>query len=158
MRVWVTAFLMRCSGAPDPVSTLPVVNKDCIASAPKVPADAPVFVAKSAPAAATTEPAKEVTSTAVEARRISGRRVIMPDDDTKTAISRSGVAITRPMVKLCLAVDGSVSSARIESSSCFPRYDAAIIEGVSQWRYSPFLEDGVPKPVCTHVTFVYSQR
>ncbi len=43
-------------------------------------------------------------------------------------------------------------------SSGFARYDRRLEYFIRQWIYSPYLVDDKPVPVCTAVTFIYSQR
>jgi hypothetical protein len=43
-------------------------------------------------------------------------------------------------------------------STNIPEYDRKIIREMMTWQYSPFLDHGTPVPVCTAVTFIYSQR
>jgi hypothetical protein len=40
----------------------------------------------------------------------------------------------------------------------FPAYDQKIGREIHTWRYRPFWVDGRPQPVCTAVTFIYSQH
>ena len=39
-----------------------------------------------------------------------------------------------------------------------PAYDRKIERAIHRWKYSPFTIDGEPQPICSTVTFVYSQH
>jgi hypothetical protein len=41
----------------------------------------------------------------------------------------------------------------------FPSYDNKIVSTIrGEWRYRPFMVNGKATPVCTAVTFIYSQK
>lgn len=56
------------------------------------------------------------------------------------ALGEEGATI----VKFTVGVDGSVTDARVETSSGFPRLDDAALDGTKAWRYSPATLDGRP--------------
>ncbi len=97
-----------------------------------------------------------VAAVLVEGRRISGDKLIIPDDETRTAIQRNGVAKTSAAFKLCIDTVGLPASVELMSSSCFPRYDERLRSRIKTWRYSPYSVDGVPKAVCTRIIYIYS--
>ena len=100
-----------------------------------------------------------VPPTALEAQRIAGNKLIQPDDMTKTEITRSGRDKIIGSFKLCLTVEGKVASVTRLKSSGFPAYDQKIIDTIQrEWRYTPYALNGKPVPVCTAVTFIYSQQ
>lgn len=102
---------------------------------------------------------QNVAPTAVEANRISGEKMIQPDDVTKTEIGRSGKAKIVASYKICLSASGSVNSVTQLKSSGFPAYDSKLQrEMKSSWKYRPFMVNGKAAPVCTAVTFIYSQK
>ena len=95
----------------------------------------------------------------LETHRIAGSKMITPDDDVKTEIASPHVARTSPKIRLCVDVHGVRGEVTVARSSWFPRHDVAIVERIrGAWRYSPYEVGGVAKPVCTEVTFIYSQR
>lgn len=53
---------------------------------------------------------------------------------------------------------GAVGSVTQLKSTGFPAYDAKIIREMKQWGYKPYLVNGKAVPVCTAVTFIYTQR
>jgi len=104
-------------------------------------------------------PPQNVAPTALDALRIGGEKNIVPDDVTKTEISRSGKDKLIGSYKLCITVDGSISSVVQLKSTGFPSYDNKITSTIrGEWRYRPFMVNGKPTPVCTAVTFIYSQK
>jgi protein TonB len=102
-------------------------------------------------------PPQVVPQQAIEAQRISGEKQIVPDEPTKIQISRSGQSRIVTTVKMCLSGSGNVSSLSVLKASGFPAYDRKIKAKMRQWKYQPFKVNGKPVPVCTSVTFIYSQ-
>ena len=104
-------------------------------------------------------PPQNVAPAALEAQRIAGEKMIEPDDVTKTEIQRSGKDRVIASFKLCLTIEGSINSVNMLKSSSFPAYDNKILSTIrGTWRYKPFNVNGKPVPVCTAVTFIYSQK
>jgi len=61
--------------------------------------------------------------------------------------------------KLCLTVTGAISNVNMLKSTGFPAYDSKIQNKMrSEWRYKPYMVNGKAVPVCTAVTFIYSQK
>jgi hypothetical protein len=103
-------------------------------------------------------PPQNVPPTLLEGNRIAGNKMIVPDDVTKTEIQRSGKDKLVGSWKLCLTPAGDVSNVTRLKSTGFSRYDAAIENEMrSNWRYRPYLVNGRAVPVCTAITFIYSQ-
>ena len=104
-------------------------------------------------------PGNLVAPNALEAQRIAGTKQIAPDDQTKREIARAAKDKTVSSFKLCVTVDGAIASVRLLKSSGFPAYDQKIIDTIQrEWRYKPFSIEGKPVPVCTAVTFIYTQQ
>jgi protein TonB len=104
-------------------------------------------------------PPQNVAPTALEASRISGEKNIVPDDVTKTEISRSGKDKLVGSYKLCITVDGNINTVSQLKSTGFPAYDSKIQNTIrGEWRYRPFMVNGKAAAVCTAVTFIYSQK
>jgi TPR repeat protein len=99
-----------------------------------------------------------VTPTALETHRIAGKKLIVPDDQTKDEIYRAHKRRLVGSFKLCITTEGQVASAVMLKSTGFSSYDQKIMRELYTWRYRPFLIDGRPESVCTAVTFIYSQR
>ncbi|HEY5921615.1 MAG TPA: hypothetical protein VIV11_08085 [Kofleriaceae bacterium] len=93
----------------------------------------------------------------IEGRRIAGVKNIAPDDETKTEIQQSGLSRIIGKFRVCLGDTGRVESVLPMLSTGFAAYDRRIIGGIQAWAYSPYQVDGEPVPVCTAVTFIYSQ-
>jgi hypothetical protein len=61
--------------------------------------------------------------------------------------------------KLCIDISGTVVSVKTLQSTAYPAYDQRIMHTIrTQWRYRPYQLNGAAVPVCTVVTFLYSQR
>ncbi len=104
-------------------------------------------------------PPQNVPPTMLEGSRIAGEKQIAPDDVTKTEIQRSGKDRIIGSFKLCLTVDGGISNVTMLKSTGFPAYDSKIQGKMrGEWRYRPYLVNGKAVPVCTAVTFIYSQK
>lgn len=101
---------------------------------------------------------QNVSPTAVETLRIAGSKLITPDDTTKEAIARTGKEKVVASFKMCLGASGDVSTVNQLKSSGFPDYDTKLKAGIRTRRYRPYEIDGKAVPVCTAVTFVYSQK
>lgn len=94
----------------------------------------------------------------LEGSRIAGNKMIEPTDVTKTEIQRSGKNRVVGSFKLCLTVDGAIAVVSKMKSTGFPAYDETIMSRIrGEWRYRPFQVNGKAVPVCTAVTFIYSQ-
>jgi protein TonB len=102
-------------------------------------------------------PPQNVAPSMLEAQRIAGDKNIQPDDATKIEILRSGKERLVASWKLCISATGDVASANLLKSSGFPAYDEKMRAGIKTWRYRPYQVNGKPAPVCTAVTFIYSQ-
>ncbi|MEO7729695.1 MAG: energy transducer TonB [Kofleriaceae bacterium] len=102
-------------------------------------------------------PPHNVPPKALEAHRLSGEQNIVPDDETKADILKSHNDKVIGSYKLCIDTAGKVTTAAQLKSTGFAAYDTKLKEQLRTWTYRPFLIDGQPKPVCTAVTFIYSQ-
>jgi hypothetical protein len=93
-----------------------------------------------------------------EGKRISGKKNILPDDHIKTAIERKHLHQVVGSFKICLDEHGAPESILPIRSTGFADYDRELLAGMHEWRYEPYVLDGVPTPVCTGVVFIYNQR
>lgn len=104
-------------------------------------------------------PPQNVPPTLLEGSRIAGEKQIVPDDVTKTEIARSGKDRIIGSFKLCLTVAGSIGNVTQLKSTGFPAYDGKILTKMrNEWRYRPYMVNGKAVPVCTAVTFIYTQK
>jgi protein TonB len=103
-------------------------------------------------------PPQNVPPTLLEGQRIAGNKQIIPNDVTKTEIQRSGKDKIVGSYKLCITVGGEINSISQLKSTGFGAYDAKIQAEMRNWRYKPYLVNGKAVPVCTAVTFIYSQK
>lgn len=103
-------------------------------------------------------PPTNIPPTMLEGNRIAGEKAIVPDDMTKVEIQQAGKDKLVGSWKLCVTPTGAVSSVYQLKTTGFPRYDTKIeTEMRTNWRYRPYLVNGKAVPVCTAVTFIYSQ-
>jgi hypothetical protein len=98
-----------------------------------------------------------VPPTAIEEQFLSGNRTPYPDDTTKQEIKHSGKDKLVGSFIMCLTTEGSVASVTMKKSTSFPAYDAKIQREMRAWRYRPYTVDDKPIPICTSITFIYSQ-
>ena len=103
-------------------------------------------------------PPQNVPPSLLEGARIAGNKTIVPDDMTKLDIQQAGKDKIIGTWKLCITVAGDISSVTMLKSTGFPAYDAKVERGIRTWRYRPYQINGKPAPVCTAVTFIYSQQ
>ncbi len=104
-------------------------------------------------------PPQNVPPTMLEGSRIAGEKMIVPDDVTKTEIQRSGKDKIIGSFKICLSAAGAVSDVKMLKSTGFPAYDNKILGKMrNEWKYRPYAVNGRAVPVCTAVTFIYSQK
>ena len=110
------------------------------------------------PKAAVVAEPEFVAPSAAEQQRISGEKNIVPDENTKTQITRSGNPKVMAVAKICISASGKPTSVSVQKSSGYPSYDAEIKSKMLQWLYKPFSVGGKANPICTTVTFVYTQK
>ncbi len=107
---------------------------------------------------ATSDAPTFIAPTSIEQLRLAGVKAIIPDHATATHMQRMKVSTVRVGVKLCLAADGTIASTNMLTSSGFGDFDRKIFNTIrATWKYRPFTRNGVGMPVCTTVTFIYSQ-
>jgi hypothetical protein len=99
-----------------------------------------------------------VPPNALAQNRVKGNTAIEPDDPTKIEIRKAKLDRVVASLKLCVDVAGKVESVTLLKSSNFEAYDAKLSREIAAWEYSPYQVDGHPVPVCTAVTFVYTQH
>ena len=90
--------------------------------------------------------------------RIYGEKLIVPDEATKSAIHEARVPRILGSFRFCLDDTGKVESVLPMRSTGYADYDRKIIAAIRAWRYSPYKVDEQAVPVCSAVTFIYSQR
>jgi periplasmic protein TonB len=103
-------------------------------------------------------PPQIVPPTLLEGSRVAGNAQIAPADVTKTEIQRSGKDKIVGTFKLCITITGDVNTVSMIKSTGFNAYDAKIQGEMRAWRYRPYMVNGKVVPVCTAVTFIYSQH
>ncbi|MDX2093504.1 MAG: hypothetical protein SFX73_37010 [Kofleriaceae bacterium] len=104
-------------------------------------------------------PPQNVPPTLLEGSRIAGDKQIVPNEVTKTEIMRSGKDKVIGSFKLCINAGGEVTNVTMLKSTGFPAYDGIIQNKMrGEWKYRPYAVNGRAVPVCTAVTFIYSQK
>ncbi len=99
-----------------------------------------------------------VPPTMLEGSRIAGEKAIAPDDATKIDIARGQKTKVVGSFKLCVDVAGAINTVSQLKSTGFAAYDGKIIHTIrTTWKYKPYQLNGRAVPVCTAVTFIYSQ-
>ncbi len=94
----------------------------------------------------------------VEGHRIAGTRLVVPDPEDKMTMMSRGETRAKGRFRVCIDEHGTVESVVPVVSTGLPRYDRQIVLALDAWRYSPFLVDSEPVPICTYITFVYTQH
>ena len=103
-------------------------------------------------------PTQNVPPTLLEANRLTGNKLITPDPKTVEEIKKSGKDKIIGSYKLCLDTQGAVTVVKQLKSTGFAAYDTKIQAEMQTWTYKPYAINGKPAPVCTAVTFIYSQK
>jgi hypothetical protein len=93
----------------------------------------------------------------IAGQRIAGSPMIQPPRSDQDDMLRTGRHRAIASVKMCVGTDGRITSERLLKLSGLPGWDRRLCESIRDWRYLPFEVDGKPVPVCTSVTFIYSQ-
>jgi outer membrane biosynthesis protein TonB len=105
------------------------------------------------------EPAAPVVVDIKLFKRIAGVAQIAPSNEIATAIGKSTISRLVGTFKFCINTQGRISRIAVVKSTGVPAYDLTIVKTMGDtWRYSPFLVDGQPAPVCSTVTFIYRSR
>jgi len=99
-----------------------------------------------------------VVSQAFMNRTRKGETLIVPRDAEKVVLQNSNARRIIGLVLYCIDTTGAVTFTSMSRSSGLAGYDRDLMRGVSKWRFSPVIFDGIPKPVCSHAVFIYSQR
>jgi periplasmic protein TonB len=98
-----------------------------------------------------------VPQVALEQQRIAGEKNILPPDEVRLQLRRDGKDRVVAVVKMCLNASGNVSDLKLLKSSGYDAYDRKIRSTMQGWRYRPFMVNSKAVPVCTSVTFIYTQ-
>lgn len=69
---------------------------------------------------------------------------------------QNGESATSALIKVCLAINGTVSSVTVVKSTRYAAYDAAVVAAARQWVYRPYTVNGTPTPACGFVTIQYA--
>ena len=114
----------------------------------------------------TAKPPRNIPPSELDKLRIKGEKNIVPDEVDKLAIEgatrlsgEAGTAVrVIASIKMCVDRTGKVSHARVLKSSGYPGYDHKLQTEIMGWEYRPYEVDGTAVPVCTAVTFIYTQK
>ena len=90
--------------------------------------------------------------------RISGKTQLEPRAETLHRMILDGVTSVRAVVKLCIATTGSVTQAKLVTSTGYAAYDQMLLDSVRDWRYHPYTRNGTPTPACSAVSFIYAVK
>ncbi len=97
-----------------------------------------------------------VTSGAL--KLVTGSKMIVPADRDKMRIQNAGGGRWIGIFRACIDETGKVVDLLPVRSTGLASYDQRILAGISQYVYAPVIDRGGPIPVCTFITFIYSQR
>lgn len=89
---------------------------------------------------------------------VKGSQMVVPDDDDQFRIQKSGVRRLIGTFRACTDETGKVVDLLTLRSTRLASYDRKILAAMSQYAYEPVIDQGKPIPVCTHITFIYSQK
>jgi hypothetical protein len=91
-------------------------------------------------------------------KRLAGETQLRPSARNRGLLAAAGIRRVVVAFQYCIDESGAVMSVGRIRSSGLLEYDAQIEAAMKQWRYRPYVEaGGTAAPVCSSVTFVYSQ-
>jgi hypothetical protein len=85
--------------------------------------------------------------------RISGSDKVVPDEATK----RHTWTTLHGAYRVCVDEAGAVESLLALRSTAYPAYDRRLVANLRTWKFSPFVVDDHPVPVCSYVDFRYDR-
>lgn len=106
-------------------------------------------------------PADHATAFVVPHRLIgprTGKVSLVPPDEVRAWMAQRYIVEVVSTFLYCLDESGAVDRVLPLRPANVPRYTDTLIAGIKRWRFPPFLVDGKPARVCTHVNFVYRQQ
>jgi hypothetical protein len=102
---------------------------------------------------------QNIAPTMLESHRVAGDKNIMPDDATKVQMVADGKDRVIGSFKVCVDTAGGVVTVTTLKPTGYDEYDAKIRGLIkTTWKYKPYEIEGHVVPVCTAVTFIYSQK
>jgi TonB family protein len=93
----------------------------------------------------------------LEAHRIKGNKLIMPDSFVTRAMQSDGEIRVSTTIKLCVDTTGKVAAIDLVKSSGYPGYDNKIMTEMRDWAFRPIEVDGKPAPACSVLGFIYTR-
>jgi len=100
---------------------------------------------------------REVPGDEIERHRTRGEP-ILPPLPIRDRITRSKPGFAAAVVEVCLSATGAITTTRIMTSSGYPDYDQALLEGLWSWQFRPVSVDGAPTAVCGSIAFRYPEE
>jgi len=91
-------------------------------------------------------------------QKISGNEQIHPDPATRRSMASRGVHRVTGTVELCVAATGSVTGAKIQQTTGYAGYDAALLAAMRAWRFQLYTSGDSSQPACGRVTYTYEFR
>jgi len=104
------------------------------------------------------KPPITVAPQTLERDRLAGSKLVVPSNEDKIKIMDLRLEQLVGTFRVCVDEAGLVEDVGRLRSTGLPSYDAKIERALHGWRYKPYLDAGVPVPVCVAVTFIYRQR
>lgn len=89
---------------------------------------------------------------------VNGTKMVVPDDRDRLKVQRSSVRKLTGVFRACTDEAGKVVDLLPLRSTGLASYDQRILAAMSRYVYAPVLDRGRPIPVCTIITFIYSQK
>jgi hypothetical protein len=147
-----------------PAAVAPAGATPAAGAAPVAPAPTPATplpAPRATPAPSTTvatgvaTAVRKVPAGDLEALRVAGTRKPDLAAGAKGIAHRDGVRIVQMAVSLCLSERGEPTSVALKVASEYGDANDKLVADVRRWRFRPYLEDGLPVPVCTAYLFRY---
>jgi len=96
-----------------------------------------------------------VTPAVAKGLRYAGNDQIHPPEMVRVDMVHQGKNRLTATVQICVNERGAVDKLRVLKSSGFQPYDDKILGEMRNWKYNPYLVNGVPSPMCSVTIFDY---
>lgn len=90
--------------------------------------------------------------------RLSGNEQIYPPEMVRVEMLHQGKDVAQATVQVCVSARGQVDTVRLLKPTGFRAYDDVLVREIREWRYKPYLVDGVASPMCTVAVIIYRMR
>jgi protein TonB len=145
--------------APEPTPVAAQIKPPDAARPAATGPSAPGLAPAAAPVAPPPIPAasvRKVPPAELEGLRVAGVRTPPLPGNIKQIARRDGVKRILLAAEVCVGTDGHVTSARLVKASEYDEANESVLSAIRDWRFRPYLVEGVPSPICSGVVLPYA--